>query len=239
MAEPLSQDILDAAAAGDLRAFTGLTDEDVTVARAVNRDLCLTAGSLVGRAVRIVADCMAKGIPLEKLAIPYVCQKCLIDALPDLVADACGTCPPIVRVADWPVASASFEADGAGTDTGDAASVSGKPLIGIVGTAPLVFEPCLNDTIGRFIESQGFQPVWPAPENLMVEDVRYADQLDDFAQQGVSHVIYLQSFGCLKGHMASRGNANAFAARYPDMPITARHMARYAMRTRLSFFLVG
>lgn len=60
----------------------------------------------------------------------------------------------------------------------------------------------------------------PDPRNLIADDVRYLSQLDAFARARVDQVIYVQSFGCLKGHVHARGAAQEFARRYPDMPVT-------------------
>ena len=44
--------------------------------------------------------------------------------------------------------------------------------------------------------------------------------MDRFEREGVGHVIYLQSFGRLKGHVQARSALHALARRYPDMPVT-------------------
>ena len=66
----------------------------------------------------------------------------------------------------------------------------------------------------------GAPPVLPDPALLFSDDVRFLPQLDAFAAAGVRHVIYLQSFGCLKGHVRSRGALHDLGRRYPDMQIT-------------------
>lgn len=95
-----------------------------------------------------------------------------------------------------------------------------RPRIGIVGNALLCFDAFMNDNIVAFIESQGCEAVLPDPALLYTEDVRYLPQLDRFAEQGVQHVIYLQSFGCLKGHIRARGALHELARRYPTIPVT-------------------
>lgn len=95
-----------------------------------------------------------------------------------------------------------------------------KPRVGIVGNALLCFDAFMNDNIIAFIENQGCTVVLPDPALLFTEDVRYLPQLDRFAEQGVNHVIYLQSFGCLKGHVQARGSLHELSQRYPAMPIT-------------------
>ncbi len=95
-----------------------------------------------------------------------------------------------------------------------------QPRVGIVGNALLCFDAFMNDNIVAFIESQGCEVVMPDPALLYTEDVRYLPQLDRFAEQGVNHVIYLQSFGCLKGHVRARGALHELARRHPAMPVT-------------------
>ncbi len=94
-----------------------------------------------------------------------------------------------------------------------------KPLVGVIGTAPLVFDSFLNDNLLATIESHGCQPILPQLGALFAEDVRYLDQLQHFYDQGVRHVIYLQSFGCLKGHVNVRGGMHDLAKRFPGMNI--------------------
>ena len=47
--------------------------------------------------------------------------------------------------------------------------------------------------------------------------MRYLDQLQHFYDQGVRHVIYLQSFGCLKGHVNVRGGMHDLGKRFPGL----------------------
>ena len=205
-----------AARLGNLAAFASIEDDDLVVARAFNRDLCLVAGAIIGRAVRLAAQCPTLG----RLAVPKTCRDCLLDSLPDVLEQAVGRCPDIEWVEDYPAPMPPEEkAESARIDTYAAALSAQRPKVGIVGAAPLVFDPFLNDSLGAFIERQGFQPIWPELGNLMTDNVRYYDQLDAFHAQGVATVTYVQSFGRLKGHIMSRGNARAFAERYPDMPI--------------------
>lgn len=125
-------------------------------------------------------------------------------------------------------AGTSLAADISPTDTSlaavtppqDAARTLARPRIGIVGNALLCFDPFMNDHVVRFIESQGCDVVLPDPSLLYTDDVRYLAQFDRFAAQGVHHVIYLQSFGCLKGHVQARGALHMIAKRHPGLPVT-------------------
>ena len=60
----------------------------------------------------------------------------------------------------------------------------------------------------------------PDPDKLLVDDVRYLDQMAAFEAAGVDHVIYAQSFGCLKGHVESRGALHGLRKRFARMPVT-------------------
>lgn len=177
--------------------------------RDVNPDACHTAAVLAGRAIRL-----AEADPsLARLAVPRVCERCLLDALPRLVERGCGRAVDIVWQDAWPPAlgAASAERPAAPAD---------RPRIGIVGNALLCFDAYLNDGLAAFLERLGCEAVLPDPANLLVDDVRYLRQLDAFQAAGVDHVVYLQSFGCLKGHVQARGALHAAARRYPGMPVT-------------------
>ena len=202
--------------------------------RTVPGDVCFVASALAGRVIRILEEGVATraaedytgdfsseprsskdypnvnfkldtGKPIE---LPCVCKQCLLDSLPAIVRHATGTAPNIRWVAPWP------------TNTEPTTMHGDQPRIGIVGNALLCFDAFMNDNIVAFIESQGCEVVMPDPALLYTEDVRYLPQLDRFAEQGVQHVIYLQSFGCLKGHIRARGALHELARRYPTIPVT-------------------
>lgn len=95
-----------------------------------------------------------------------------------------------------------------------------RPKIGIVGNALLCFDPFMNDGIVELLESLGCQAILPDQAALHCDDVDYTDQLQRFYDQGVRQVIYLQSFGCVKGHVQARGAHYRNAERFPGMSIT-------------------
>ena len=95
-----------------------------------------------------------------------------------------------------------------------------RPRIGIVGNPLIVFEPFMNDRIVEVLDSLGCEPVVPDPALLVGDDVRYLDQLAAFEEQGIHDVIYLLSFGCLKGHVSARGALRELHERFADMRIT-------------------
>lgn len=94
------------------------------------------------------------------------------------------------------------------------------PKIGLLGTALFCFDEFANHDIVRLIEEQGCIPVFPDSENLFVEDVRYTKQIEAYRNEGVRHIIYLQAFGCLKGHVEARGALRGLKKLYPEMHIT-------------------
>ena len=206
--EPLPERLVDLAREGNIAAFSGLCQEDVNASRAYAQDLCFVAKALAGRAVRLAT---ADG-GLESLVVPEACQKCLLALLPAIVERACGRRLGVEWRRAWPVAD-DLPAT-AFSEVGD------RPRVGIIGAAPLCFEPGLNDSIVRMVTEQGFEAVLPNPDLVLVDDVRYLDQLAAFAEQGIDKVIYLQSFGCLKGHVGGRGALRELERRFLGLAIT-------------------
>lgn len=208
-------------------------DLDVAL-RAVPSDVCFAASALAGHVIRLSEDNPA----LEEVELPSVCERCLLDAVPLAVWQALGR---EVRIA-WvspeeffggeglpngfltggSIEKESVEKETVPTEKGSGLVEEGPgpARIGVVGNALLCFDPFMNDHIVDFINGQGCKAVLPDPRLLATDDVRYFEQFDRFAEQGVRHVIYLQSFGCLKGHVRARGALHELARRYPDMPVT-------------------
>lgn len=189
-----------------------LGEEDLAKARACTvKDACFTANVLAARAIRLLEDDPA----LEAIELPYVCNECLVDAIPRMIERATGKTPQLI-----------WEEGGGAVSSGSPviaspSDASGpRPKIGIIGNPLLVFEPYMNDGIVSLLDELGCEAVLPEEGALYVEDVRYEDQLERFAKMGVEHVIYLQSFGCVKGHVQARGSHHAFTERFPDMPVT-------------------
>ncbi len=191
---------------GSVEAFASLDAADVETARTHTHDLCYTTAALVGRSIRLLAACPH----LERLTLPSVCQRCVLEALPSILKRVSGKTLDIRWENSWPIPKSEYELP----TTTDSA-----PLVGIIGTAPLVFDPFLNDSLVSVIKAHGCTPVLPQVEALFTDDVRYLDQLQCFYDQGVRQVIYLQSFSCLKGHVHVRGNLHALAERFPGMNI--------------------
>lgn len=172
-------------------------------------DMCFTASAIASHAINVLnADS-----DIEELHIPKVCENCLIEELPNLLSQRFPVVPRIIY-------------DSCGVDGGiDASTLVTKAeqasvRIGIIGNPLLCYDSYMNDHLIDLLLRLGAKPVLPNPELIAVDDVRYLDQLEAFAENGVDSVLYLQSFGCLKGHVHARGALHEMARKYPDMPVT-------------------
>lgn len=193
----------------------GIEKADVERAReSMNPDVCFTASVLAARLARLTEADRS----IRRVRVPHVCERCLIDAVPRMVKRVCGRVPEIEWEDGWPSSPAREVSPLLSSSL--VSSGAARPRVGIVGNALLCFDPLMNDGLADFIDRLGCEPVLPDPAKLYVDDVRYLDQLDEFSAQGVCHVIYLLSFGCLKGHVSARGAMRTLSRRYPDMPVT-------------------
>lgn len=179
--------------------------------RSCVKDACFTANAVAARVIRMLRD----DPDITRVELPRVCEICLTDAVPRIVERACGRTPEYVWV-PW--------ASGGDSSALERASMhndgSARPRIGIVGNPLIVFEPFMNDHVVEMLESLGCEPIMPDPALLASDDVRYLDQLALFEEQGIHDVIYLLSFGCLKGHVSARGALRELHERFADMRIT-------------------
>lgn len=193
----------------------GIEKADVERAReSMNPDVCFTAAVLAARLARTTEADRS----IRRVRVPHVCERCLIDAVPRMAKRVCGRVPEIEWEDGWPSPPAREASPLLSSSL--VSSGAARPRVGIVGNALLCFDPLMNDGLADSIDRLGCEPVLPDPAKLYVDDVRYLDQLDEFSAQGVRHVLYLLSFGCLKGHVSARGAMRALSRRYPDMPVT-------------------
>lgn len=227
--EPLDSQLVQYAQNGSVAAFAHLCAADIEAARSHTRDLCYSTAAIVGRSLRILHACPH----LTALTLPNVCHHCTLDAAPYLLRRITGRPLDITWENSWPLTEAANDKKLISqqipheslTAVSPSQAVSNKtpipttPLVGILGTAPLVFDSFLNDHLATVITAHGCTPVFPQREALFANDIRYFDQLQRFYDCGVRHVIYLQSFGCLKGHVQVRGSMHALTRRFPGMSI--------------------
>lgn len=193
-------------------AKRALDADDLECARrSCVKDACFTANAMAARVILMLRN----DPDITRVELPRVCETCLTDAVPRIVERACGRTPEYAWV-PWAsggdssaLARASMHNDG-----------SARPRIGIVGNPLIVFEPFMNDHVVEMLESLGCEPIMPDPALLVGDDVRYLDQLALFEEQGIRDVIYLLSFGCLKGHVSARGALRELHERFADMRIT-------------------
>lgn len=210
----------------DDRAKHPLDADDLECARrSCVKDACFTANAVAARVIRMLRD--DPGI--TRVELPRVCETCLTDAVPRIVERACGRTPEYVWVPwDTVISSGAAEDMAPSVISSGANEVSAvekahsnpRPRIGIVGNPLIVFEPFMNDHIVEMLESLGCEPIMPDPVLLAGDDVRYLNQLALFDEQGIHDVIYLLSFGCLKGHVSARGALRELHERFADMRIT-------------------
>ena len=193
--------------------------------RSCVKDACFTANAMAARVIRMLRD--DPGI--TRVELPRVCETCLTDAVPRIVERACGRTPEYAWVPwDTVISSGAAEDMAPSVISSGANEVSAvekahsnpRPRIGIVGNPLIVFEPFMNDHVVEMLESLGCEPIMPDPALLAGDDVRYLDQLVLFDEQGIHDVIYLLSFGCLKGHVSARGALRELHERFADMRIT-------------------
>lgn len=207
-----------------------------TARRDITRDICFSVTAMAARVAGYIKD----NPQVTHVKLPRVCQSCMVDAVPRLVERATGRELHYVWADQWeglengagcglgcgvessPDRSAEGrQRQGKGSDQeSDNLADSQRPRIGLVGNPLIVFDPFMNDNIAQLIESLGCDPVFPDPDRLFVEDVRYRDQLECFRNQGITDVVYLQSFGCLKGHVSARGSLRSLKRDFPDITIT-------------------
>lgn len=212
--------------------------EDVELGRReINQDVCSTVAAVAGRIVRLCRTDPSIGTVI----VPEGCISCLFDALPDLVRNPLGYAPRIVlrrksglswksggttacRASDDSTQPEPLASDGSSQLTpsapGGSTGPARIPRIGVLGNPFMVFEPPMNDDLAGLIESLGCEAVMPDADNLLVDDVRYLEQMASFEKEKVNHVVYAQSFGCLKGHIESRGALHGLKKRFPAPPIT-------------------
>ncbi|MBQ3106236.1 MAG: hypothetical protein IJC51_02000, partial [Eggerthellaceae bacterium] len=126
-----------AALAHNVRVLGSIESDDLNEAQSsVNSDACFVVKALAGRAIRLIKE----NPEIEALEVPAVCERCLVDALPDLVERATERTPRIVWTKEWPACETSFpEKESLSAPDPNSAALTNpdardrKPLIGILG----------------------------------------------------------------------------------------------------------
>lgn len=199
---------------GDVQVPAGsLTRRDLELVREkMPSGICVVAGALG-------AGCTEEGrggLPASRLLLPRVCQGCLLESLPALLGRGSER-----ATLSWASPAESSLCAAYAEELELPPRQEGDPLrIGILGNALLCFDPLLNDGLVEKLRELGCQPLLPDPRLLEDEDVAFRRQLRRFREQGADHVIYVQAFGCLKGHVQLRGAMHELAREFPELPIT-------------------
>ncbi|MDO4501843.1 MAG: BadF/BadG/BcrA/BcrD ATPase family protein [Coriobacteriia bacterium] len=187
----------------------GIDAQDLDHARTiVPAGMCFTAAALIARTCRLLKE----DPELGQVSVPTTCKDCLVSSLPFFVQQEVGRSVDVVWEDDWQVPEVP--------EPRSADESEPKPRIGLVGNPLLCFDPFMNEGVADLLASLGAQAVMPDPANLATEDVRYLDQLEQFRADGVSAVLYLQNFSCLKGHVQARGALHGLQRQFPDLPVT-------------------
>lgn len=209
-----------------------LDDDDLAAVRAFTaKDVCFTTNIVAARVIRMLKE----NPNLDTFVIPNPCEKCLNEAIPRIVERATGIVPTYIwkdaveNGCAHPLANCNgvyaIESLPQGQSLicradDECPEENPRPRIGVIGNALMTFDPYMNDNIVDMITRLGCDVVLPNEDALYVDDVSYVDQLQAFADANVVHVIYLQSFGCVKGHVQARGEHYKFAEMFPAMPIS-------------------
>lgn len=179
--------------------------------RACAKDVCFTANAMAARVIRALEDDPS----ISKVELPNTCENCMTQAIPRIVEHACGRTPEF-SWAPWAGTTDALQAEK--EEKGELAKR--RPRIAIIGNPLLCFDAFMNEHIVEALEGLGCECVLPDPGLVVGEDVRYIEQLELFEEEGIHDVIYLLSFGCLKGHIQARGALRELQERFPDMRIT-------------------
>ena len=178
----------------------------------VERSKCVATPDLCSTAKKLLEDAISKieaeGVP-ECLTVPFACADRLTDAL-SFELEHLG----------YPGVGIDIVRGAGGLAQEPSSGDESLPKVGLLGNPLLVFDEVMNEHVADLARKLGWRVVYPSLPLIEVEDVRYIEQLDEFERQGVKRIVYLQSFGCLKGHVCSRGALHELAVRYPSMPIT-------------------
>ena len=189
--------------------IASLTEEDVTHGRmCATGEVCFIASSLAGS----IISAYCANPESTSFCFPNVCTTCVCDAIPNLVENSGYPAPSITWKGVW----------GENRFRGSHPDEVTEPdrTVGLVGCPLLVFEEACNEGVRDFIHHLGWKVQNPNPHLMAVEDTRFLRQLQLYYESGIRDVLYLQSFGCLKGHVYARGSLQELKRLFPGMRIS-------------------
>ena len=95
-----------------------------------------------------------------------------------------------------------------------------RPRVCVLGNAALLYTPQLNNRILEQIADEGCVPCTPPITELLRTNAPLEQLVGGYVEEGVLDFIFLQSFGCLTGHIHARGAAKRLKKRYPEVNIS-------------------
>jgi activator of 2-hydroxyglutaryl-CoA dehydratase/predicted nucleotide-binding protein (sugar kinase/HSP70/actin superfamily) len=114
----------------------------------------------------------------------------------------------------------ALAATDAAHDAAELAAPAGLPRVAVLGNAGMLFTGRLNRDVASIIESEGCVPVFPHITELLASNSPLERQIPALMERGIHDVIYVQSFGCLTGHVNARGLARRLKQENPGLEIT-------------------
>lgn len=218
----------------DATLFFDLDGRDIGESRRLGvKDACSTTNVMASWIARLIRE--HPGI--SEVRIPRVCEGCVMAHLEymvrrmansevriiwgdpkscEAVRNGVGKLPRSTN----PACSQSNDLTSAESMDVEKDSIEAKPRFGLLGNALMCFNSSMNDGLVEKLESLGCDVVLPEPRLISVDDVSYKAQLELYEAKGVHDVIYVQSFGCLKGHVRAKGALHELNKVFPSIRIT-------------------
>lgn len=188
--------------------FLGLSDVDAKYAlQHLPSDICSTVALLAAYGIRV-----ATANPKSKIEIPLPCEGCVLESVQHFITLSGSDC--IVEwVSNWPEKEPHFAA----SVSEDSKGRQRLTRIGICGNPLILFDEVANQGVVKFVCEAGVQPVFGDLYSWYSDVAHYVPQIESLEAKGVKHVLLLQSFMCLKGHVHMRGALDELKERFRDM----------------------
>ena len=186
----------------------GLSDVDAKYAlQHLPSDICSTVALLAAYGIRV-----ATANPKSKIEIPLPCEGCVLESVQHFITLSGSDC--IVEwVSNWPEKEPHFAA----SVSEDAKGRQRLTRIGICGNPLILFDEVANQGVVKFVCEAGVQPVFGDLYSWYSDVACYVPQIESLEAKGVKHVLLLQNFMCLKGHVHMRGALDELKERFRDM----------------------